>query len=158
MEAELVKEMQEEGKSDPSLQSGGVPKSFSTPYILSHQYAMFQAAYNLGDLLSLSSLQQVTLEYPWVPTTFQILNAAGWTVNLLLGFPIANFNFVFMWSLWVGCQGGTSFTNFLFMANTRTNLSCDMKLSYYERELCCNLLLIAADTGAFFAGVIAYWV
>ena len=35
METELVKEMQEEGKSD-QLQTGGIPKSMSTPYILSH--------------------------------------------------------------------------------------------------------------------------
>ena len=40
MEAELIKEMQEEGKSDPSIQ-GGIPKSVGAPYILAHQYAMF---------------------------------------------------------------------------------------------------------------------
>ena len=119
---------------------------------------MYQAAYNLGDLLSLSSLQQVTLEYPMVPTLFQLLNFSFWTVNLLLGFPVANFNFIFLWTLWVGCQGGTSYTNFLFLANTKTNLNCDMRLSYYERELCCNLLLVAQDLGVFFAAVIGFWV
>ena len=41
METELIKEMQEDGKSDPSLQAGGVPQSITTPYILNHQYAMF---------------------------------------------------------------------------------------------------------------------
>ena len=158
METELITEMQESGKSDATLSTSAIPHSMSTPYILAHQYVMFQAAYNLGDLLSLSSLQQVTLEQPWVPTLFQIVNFILWTINTALGFPIANFNFVFLWSIWVGCQGGTSFTNFLFMANTRTNLDCDMKLSYYERELCVNLLLIAQDIGVFFAGLVGYWV
>ena len=57
METDLVKEMQAAGKSDPSLHAGGVPSNVSGPYILLHQYAMFQLAYNLGDILSLSSLQ-----------------------------------------------------------------------------------------------------
>jgi hypothetical protein len=44
------------------------------------------------------------------------------------------------------------------MANTRTNLKCDMRLSYYERELCVNMLLIAQDIGVFFAGLTGYWI
>lgn len=88
METELIKDMQTAGKSDPSLQAGGMPSNVSAPYILLHQYAMFQLAYNLGDLLSLSSLQQVTLEYPWVPTTLQFLNFCFWSINIALGFPV----------------------------------------------------------------------
>ena len=40
MEAELITDMQEKGKSDTSI-TQGIPKSISTPYILAHQYVMF---------------------------------------------------------------------------------------------------------------------
>ena len=40
METELIKDMQEEGKSDPTIMNG-IPHSVGAPYILAHQYAMF---------------------------------------------------------------------------------------------------------------------
>ena len=88
----------------------------------------------------------------------QAINFIFWTMNAMLGFPIQGFAIVFLWAIWVGCQGGTCYTNFLFMANTKTNLACDMKLSYYERELMCNIMLIASDLGLFFAGFTGYWI
>jgi hypothetical protein len=45
--------------------------------------------------------------------------------------------------LWCGLPGGTAYSNFLYLANTRTKLDCDFKLHYTERELTVNLLLIA---------------
>ena len=35
-------------------------------------------------------------------------------------------------------------------------MNYDMGLNYYERELVCNLLLIANDVGGFFAAIISY--
>lgn len=58
--------------------------------------------------------------------------------------------------MWVGCQQGTDYTNFLFLANCKTNMMYDMNLNYYERELVCNLLLISNDVGGFFASLIGY--
>ena len=63
---------------------------------------------------------------------------------------------VWVWTVWVGVHSGTSYTNFLFLANTKTNLPCDMRLNYYERELVVNLLLLANDFGQLFAQVISF--
>ena len=60
---------------------------------------------------------------------------------------VSDFNTMFIWSMWVGVHSGTSYTNFIFLASTKTNLDCDMHLNYYERELVVNLLLIANMTG-----------
>ena len=49
--------------------------------------------------------------------------------------------------MWVGVHSGTSYTNFIDLASTKTNLDCDMHLNNYERELVVNLLLIANMMG-----------
>ena len=105
--------------------------------------------YNLGSLISLSTLQAVTLEYPYVPSLFQFVNVVLWICNLYYG-VVQDFNLIFLWSMWVGCHQGTDYTNFLFLANCKTNAKFDMGLNYYERELVCNLLLISNDVGGFF--------
>ena len=69
---------------------------------------------------------------------------------------LTNFNLVWVWVMWIGCQQGTDYTNFLFLANCKTNMRYDMKLNYYERELVCNLLLISNDVGGFFASVLGF--
>ena len=69
---------------------------------------------------------------------------------------VTSFSIMFLWLLWIGCQQGTDYTNFLFLANSRTNMKYDMGLNYYERELVCNLMLISNDVGGFFAAVIGY--
>mmetsp|Transcript_35402 Transcript_35402/g.43284 ORF Transcript_35402/g.43284 Transcript_35402/m.43284 type:complete len:94 (-) Transcript_35402:78-359(-) len=90
-----------------------------------------------------------------MPTMIQFINVCLWILNLNFQF-LSNFNFVFVWLMWIGCQQGTDYTNFLFLANCKTNMAYDMGLNYYERELVCNLLLIANDVGGFFAQVFAY--
>lgn len=69
---------------------------------------------------------------------------------------ITNFNLIFLWCIWIGCQAGTEYTNFIFLAITKTNLEVDMQLNFYERELVVNLLLIAQDTGCFLAAVTGF--
>jgi len=56
----------------------------------------------------------------------------------------------------IGGLQGTSYTNFLYLANAKTNLPCDMDLQYYERELTLNILLTASDLGYFFANIFAF--
>ncbi len=69
---------------------------------------------------------------------------------------VTSYNIIFLFTMWVGIQQGTSYTNFLFLANTKTNLQCDMRLSYYERELVVNLLLIANEFGQLIAQVACF--
>ena len=78
-----------------------------------------------------------------------------WILNLQFN-AVTNFNVIFIWTMWVGCQQGTDYTNFLFLANCKTNAPYDMHLNHYERELVCNLLLISNDVGGFFAFALAY--
>jgi len=58
--------------------------------------------------------------------------------------------------MWVGVHSGTSYTNFIFLASTKTNLECDMRLNYYERELVVNLLLISNWLGQFLAVFVGF--
>ena len=63
---------------------------------------------------------------------------------------------IFTIMVFVGGLWGTSYTNFLYLANARINRSCDMGLNYYERELTLNVLLIASDLGIFIAELLAF--
>ena len=99
-------------------------------------------AYNLGNVVGLSSLQTYTLRFPSAPTLLQLLNLVLFCLNMFMP-VIKNFNVVFLWCIWIGAQAGTDYTNFMFLANTKTNLECDMALNFYERELVVNLLLIS---------------
>ncbi len=116
---------------------------------------MLNFAYNFGSVISLSTLSSVTLERPYIPTLIQAINFVLWIINLQTG-AVTSFNVIFVWMMWIGCQQGTDLPNFLFLANCKTNMDYDMQLNYYERELVCNLLLIANDVGGFFASVIGY--
>jgi len=69
---------------------------------------------------------------------------------------VSNFNIIFVWCMWVGVHSGTSYTNFIFLASTKTNLECDMRLNYYERELVVNLLLISNWLGQFLAVFVGF--
>ena len=97
----------------------------------------------------------MTLERPYIPSIIQFSNVILWIINLQYGL-VTNFNAIFVWLMWIGCQQGTDYTNFLFLANCKTNMQYDMNLNYYERELVCNLLLISNDVGGFFASVFGY--
>jgi hypothetical protein len=125
------------------------------------EYLVLMFAYNLGNVVGLSSLQTMTLRFPSLPTFFQLFNCIVFAVNLFVPI-ITNFNVTFIWCIWIGTQAGTEYTNFTFLANTKTNLEVDMNLNFYERELVINLLLISQDIGMFFAavfgfGIMQYW-
>ena len=63
---------------------------------------------------------------------------------------------IFALMVLVGGLWGTSYTNFLYLANAKINRDYDMGLSYYERELTLNILLIASDLGVFIAELLAF--
>ena len=50
----------------------------------------------------------------------------------------------------LGALDGSCFTSFLFLAVTKTDLPCDMKLNFRERELVVNFLLCSQNLGKFF--------
>ena len=112
-------------------------------------------AYYIGSFISRSTVQSKVLALSYTPTLFQVVNFVFWWYNLKYEF-VTSFYGVFAILVWVGVQGGTAYTNFFYLANTRTNLKCDFNLHYTERELTVNLLLFANDLGILFAGVTAF--
>ena len=78
-----------------------------------------------------------------------------WLINLVFG-VIENLFLTFLFMMLIGGLWGASYTNFLYLANAKIKLSCDMGLTYYERELTINILLIASDFGMFVAILLAF--
>ena len=76
-------------------------------------------------------------------------------MNFIFGL-IEDFFLMFFIMMLVGGLWGASYTNFLYLANAKISLSCDMGLTYYERELALNILLIASDFGMFVATLLAF--
>jgi hypothetical protein len=85
----------------------------------------------------------------------QCLNLLFWLWNLHYRL-LENFYGTFFLMLWCGFPGGTAYSNFLYLANTRTKLPCDFGLHFVERELTVNLLLLSNDLGMLVAGVIGF--
>lgn len=56
---------------------------------------------------------------------------------------VTDFYTIFLFMVWCGFPGGTAYSNFLYLANTRTNLECDFNLHFTERELTVNLLFLS---------------
>ena len=108
-------------------------------------------------MIGLSNIQTMSIVYPDGPTLIQIANLVLFGLNQYFH-VVTNFNVIFMWCIWIGCQAGTCYTNFMFLANAKTNLKEDLNLNFYERELVVNLLLIAMDIGNFFAAVLSFGV
>lgn len=114
-------------------------------------------AYYTGSFVSRSTIHSKILSHAYAPTLFQMVNCFFWIYNLQYEL-VSSFYPVFFILVWVGVQGGTAYTNFFYLANTRTNLACDFNLHYTERELTVNMLLFANDLGIFFAGIIGFMV
>ena len=57
------REIYEEAAKSDALTSGAV-----LPFLRTREDVMLQMAYNLGSVISLSTLQSVTLERPYIPT------------------------------------------------------------------------------------------
>lgn len=87
---------------------------------------MLQFAYNLGDILGVSSIQTMSIEYPTGPTIIQITNLVLFSFLSLQWNIITNYWLIFLWLIFIGAQGGTCYTNFIFLANAKTNLKQDL--------------------------------
>ena len=120
------------------------------PFLEAHMFVVMKMACCIGTFLFMSSVQEATLTYPWLPTLLQGFNVIFWTVNVAYGL-VTNFYALFFWMMIVGGLAGTEFVNFLFLAVAKTTHENDMELNIYERELTVNLLLMAFDLGGFYA-------
>ena len=100
----------------------------------------------LGNLIFSAYVTAISLMYPFMPVVFQFINACLWLLNVWLWF-VQDLRLLFIWMMFIGGLSGASFTNFLFLANAKTDLFCDLKLNIYERELVVNLMLMSDDLG-----------
>jgi hypothetical protein len=112
-------------------------------------------AYFTGSFISRSTLHSSILSRAYTPTVMQLFNVTIWLFNLKYR-VFDNFYASFFFMVWCGFPGGTAYSNFLYLANTRTKLSCDFNLHFTQRELTVNLLLFANDLGMFVASVIGF--
>jgi hypothetical protein len=119
------------------------------------EYSLLLIAYFAGSFISRSTLHSSILSRAYTPTVIQLVNMIFWLLNLKYAL-VDNFYAVFFLTIWCGFPGGTAYSNFLYLANTRSNLKCDFNLHFIERELTVNLLLISNDLGMLMAGVLGF--
>ena len=103
----------------------------------------------LGNLIFSAYVTAISLMYPFMPVIFQLINSFLWLLNVWTWF-VQDLRLLFIWMMFIGGLSGASFTNFLFLANAKTDLFCDLKLNIYERELVVNLMLMSDDLGQFY--------
>ena len=109
----------------------------------------------LGNLIFSAYVQAFSMLYPFMPVYFQAINVCLWVINVYL-MLVSDLRLLFIWMMFIGGLSGASFTNFLFLANAKTNLPCDMNLQIYDRELTVNLFLISFDIGMFYGFLFTY--
>ena len=114
-----------------------------------------KVAMGIGNFIFMSIVQEIIFWRPTLPTIVQFGFFVFWFANVIFG-VIENFFLTFLVMMLVGGLWGACYTNFLYLANAKIKLSCDMGLTYYERELTLNILLIASDFGMFVAILLAF--
>ena len=111
------------------------------------------AAKELGNVMLSTWINAFSCVYPGVPFLLQLINVILWGINIKYRI-VTNLWVTFIWMTLVGGIYGTSNTNFIFLANAKTDLYVDLNLKYNQRELVVNSLIIANYMGQFFALVI----
>ena len=111
------------------------------------------AAKELGNVMLSTWINAFSCVYPGVPFLLQLINVILWAINIKYQ-VVTNLWVTFIWMTIVGGIYGTSNTNFIFLANAKTDLYVDLDLKYNQRELVVNSLIIANYMGQFFALVI----
>ena len=81
-----------------------------------------------------------------------------WVANIYYDL-LVNFEGIFLVNVAIGGLLGSSYLNFLYLANANfdEHLNVDMGLHFYERELTVNLLLIASDMAKLLALWVSFW-
>ena len=126
------------------------------------RFQLFRVALFLGNVVFMATVQPIACRMPTTLTLLQLGFCLFWIVNdtmqLIKLFPV-----LFLVMSIIGGLSGASFTNFLYLANIQIisnkdgeseEASMDMGLTYYERELTINVLLMASDLGRLLAAVL----
>ena len=82
-------------------------------------------AKELGNMMLASWVNAFACVYPNMPMILQALNVILWAVNIKYSL-VTNIWLTFIWMIFIGGLYGSSFTNFLFLANAKTDLHVDL--------------------------------
>ena len=126
---------------------------YHLPFVQENQFLILMVAKELGNIMFSTWINAFSCVYPGVPFLLQMINVILWAINLKYQF-VVNLWVTFVWMTIVGGIYGTSMTNFIFLANAKTDLYSDLNLKYNQRELVVNALIIANYMGQFFALVV----
>lgn len=103
--------------------------------------------YQVGVLISRSSLVCFTIEKVGILTALQFINFVFWAFIAYLGTFSLEFQFILM--LWVGLLGGASYVNVVYL------LLQTRKIRNEDKEVSFNILSIANDFGVLAASLLS---
>ena len=110
-------------------------------------------AKELGNVMFSTWINAFACVYPSFPVLCQLLNVIAWIINLYFNL-VHNLWVTFFWTMIVGGLYASSLSNFMFLANAKTDLYADLQLKIHQREFVVNMLLTANYMGQFFSLVV----
>ena len=130
--------LKDEAKDNDSLNENSV--------FIKDGFIVFSFCYQLGVLISRSSLDLVKIRRVEILTFLQFINFTFFLVNTQFFF-MKNFYVMYVWMIFVGLMGGCSYVNIMYlMINSQT-------LKKKEKELSVMVIGISNDMGILLAGV-----
>ena len=119
---------------------------YHLPFVEQNQYLILMIAKEMGNILFSTWINAFACVYPAMPVLLQTINLILWALNCKFVF-VTNLWVTFLWMTIVGGVYASPLTNFLFLANAKTNLHVDLDLSVNQREMVVNMLLCANYMG-----------
>jgi len=116
------------------------------PFIDANSFIVIQLCYQIGVVISRSSLGLIKIKKIWIMTLLQFFNCIGW--GILAYCQCVNLWVLFVFMIWVGLMGGASYCNVLFQ------VLASEKISKNEKEIGINFISILNDAGVISSSLI----
>jgi len=116
------------------------------PFIDANSFIVIQLCYQIGVVISRSSLGLIKIKKIWIMTLLQFFNCIGW--GILAYCQCVNLWLLFVFMIWVGLMGGASYCNVLFQ------VLASEKISKNEKEIGINFISILNDAGVISSSLI----
>ena len=87
-------------------------------------------AKELGNMMLSSWVNAFACVYASMPLILQTINVLLWLINIQYVL-VTNLWITFIWMVYIGGLYGSSFTNFIFLANAKTDLHADLRLKIH---------------------------
>jgi len=116
------------------------------PFIDANSFIVIQLCYQIGVVISRSSLGLIKIKKIWIMTLLQFFNCIGW--GILAYCQCVNLWLLFVFMIWVGLMGGASYCNVLYQ------VLASEKISKNEKEIGINFISILNDAGVISSSLI----